>query len=63
MGSLAVRVSDVVALLTGFSYPILLRRVDVTNKFEVFGIAYVDGLMQGEGWEENDEKTEVLVLV
>ena len=54
---------DVVALLAGFSVPIVLRRVKGPEEFEVVGAAYVGGLMLGEAWPRNEVDVVELSLV
>lgn len=65
-GPLAVEKGDVVALLAGFSCPMILRisrEKGETNRYEVVGVAYVEGLMQGEAWPENEAKVVEIALV
>lgn len=65
-GPLAVETGDVVALLAGLSCPIILRisgEKEEPNTYKVVGIAYIEGLMQGEAWPENEEKISELILV
>ncbi|KAF8850743.1 HET-domain-containing protein [Acephala macrosclerotiorum] len=62
----ALRKGDVVALLSGFRYPMILRTLvdrNEANTYEVVGAAYIEGLMQGESWLGNEEKAVELVLV
>jgi hypothetical protein len=48
------QLGDVVALLAGFSTPIVLRKRG-PQTYEVVGVAYVEGIMQGEAWTGNEE--------
>ena len=54
------RVGDFLALLPGGCEPFLLRLV-ADGTYEIVGIAYVHGIMQGEAFD--DSKLEIVVLV
>jgi len=53
-------VGDFLALLPGGCEPFLLRLV-ADGTYEIVGIAYVHGIMQGEAFD--DSKLEIVVLV
>ena len=62
-GPVDMQCGDVVALLAGFSIPMVLRRREGVEEFEVVGIAYIEGLMQGEAWPGNGVDIVDLTLV
>ncbi|KAI1324054.1 hypothetical protein F5Y16DRAFT_402811 [Xylariaceae sp. FL0255] len=53
---------DVVALLAASSFPVALRHVQ-GNESRFVSQIYVDGIMDGEGWPENESELEEIVLV
>ncbi|CZR70126.1 uncharacterized protein PAC_20027 [Phialocephala subalpina] len=62
----AVRNGDVVGLFAGFIYPMVLRTLEregETKAYQVVGVAYIEGLMEGEAWPDDEEKLGPLVLV
>jgi hypothetical protein len=56
------QLGDVVVLLAGFSTPIVLRESG-PQTYEVVGVAYVEGIMQGEAWTENEQSLRELTLI
>jgi len=59
-----VRQGDEVFVVVGCSIPVILRKRDGGEKYEVVGECYVDGFMKGEGMEDIDVgKRELLDLV
>ena len=54
---------DVVALLAGFSIPIILQRREGVEEFEGVGVAYIEWLRLGEAWPGNDMDIVELTLV
>jgi hypothetical protein len=52
---------DVVALLSGFSMPVVLQKVYGGYRFAAYG--YIRGIMEGEAWPKEDGKLEWLSLV
>ncbi|KAH8750648.1 heterokaryon incompatibility protein-domain-containing protein [Hyaloscypha finlandica] len=49
------RTGDVVTVVRGCKYPILLRRVEDRKKYEVIGVIYVCGFMEGEALKRFEE--------
>ena len=59
----AARKGDVLALLAGCSFPVILRPgVGNDRQFQVIGDAWVQGIMFGKMWEEAREQMQEIVL-
>ncbi|KAI0486543.1 hypothetical protein F4859DRAFT_470686, partial [Xylaria cf. heliscus] len=53
---------DVVAILAGCEFPVALRS-DGNSRYKFVAPLYVDGIMYGEMWPEDDSKLEEIILV
>jgi len=53
--SLNARIGDVVTVVRGCMYPILLRQTEEGGRYEVIGVIYVCGFMNGEALERFEE--------
>lgn len=62
-GPIGMQEGDGVALLAGLSCPVVLRRREGRETYEVVGVAYVEGLMQGEAWPDGEAQMGELTLV
>jgi len=60
-GPMSMQTGDVVALLAGFSAPMILRERGLS--YEVVGVAYIDKVMQGQAWPETETEIQQLTLV
>lgn len=60
-GPLFTHAGDVVALISGLSTPMILRRKG--EFFRVVGTAFIDGMMSGENWPNDRSTLETLVLI
>jgi hypothetical protein len=56
------RQGDVVALISGCNYPVALRP-DRNGNFRFVAPLYVDGIMNGEAWLEEESKLAEIVLI
>ena len=50
-----VQAGDLVVLISGLRVPIVLRGVD--EGYQVVGMAKVEGIMDGEAWDDEVSKT------
>ncbi|KAH0536826.1 hypothetical protein FGG08_006324 [Glutinoglossum americanum] len=60
-GPLSVQVGDTVAILSGLHVPMVLRRVG--SDYQVVGLAYIPGMVLGEGCPGDDADFQALTLV
>ncbi|KAJ8132959.1 hypothetical protein O1611_g671 [Lasiodiplodia mahajangana] len=61
-GARVCKEGDVVALLAGYEVPVALRS-DGNGHYKFVAPLYVDGIMHGEAWPENESTLEEITLV
>lgn len=54
---------DTIALLSGSDFPMVLRKADVEGEYRFVGPAYIEDLMDGHAWPENEEDLQDITLV
>ncbi|KAJ2907170.1 HET-domain-containing protein [Zalerion maritima] len=61
LGPPSMRENDEVAVIPGFRYPVLLRKMSGTNNYQMVGVCYVSGIMNGLGCDKIDEGADRMV--
>ncbi|KAK4962911.1 hypothetical protein LTR10_000538 [Elasticomyces elasticus] len=57
LGDPATQNGDMVAMLYNCAWPLILRKLDSTSMYNLIGIAYVNGVMQGKAAKAHIEET------
>jgi hypothetical protein len=53
---------DVVAVLEGSKFPLLLRRGGPDDAWRIIGVCYVHGIMYGEAWKGFEAQVEDIMI-
>lgn len=54
VGPKCMQQSDIIAILWGCPWPVVLRPLPQKDEYKVVGVAYVHGIMSGEAVEEHE---------
>ncbi|KAK4892993.1 hypothetical protein LTR27_008530 [Elasticomyces elasticus] len=57
LGDPATQQGDMVAILYNCAWPLMLRKLDTDSNYNLLGIAYVNGVMQGEAMKAHIEES------
>jgi hypothetical protein len=56
------KIGDLLAVVHGFEFPMLMRRVPGSEQYRFLGICYVHGFMDGEALARDDFKSEYVAV-
>jgi hypothetical protein len=66
-GPKSIQEEDILVLISGLDVPMLFRRSSMNSinqsKFQVVGLAIVDGIMQGQAWPQTELELETFELI